>query len=334
MGKKFKKIAAVLFALAIIASVLPVNTAKAAAPNIVWTTGADGWNYLQGTDIRVKSEGELLTIEGNGELPDFDYWYLYQRPWNGTTCTAVNIGEGITYIGSYAFYNLPSINFVVMRSSTFVADSTCFEGIARESVYRIYGSNVTTRQFGNISVTSMDSISRMAQSGNNGAGYILDTETLANKFQNSTNPTIRNVYNAMEEGAPWNNVNANSNGGVATSICKLTTSGVSASYGVNAQIKYPGNACYEAFGAFIGDYNFAIPIYMTVYDGSGIVNSTSTEYQYTLTIPTAYRNLGTTYKLLAIGSGTVYTYDDLDSNPQTVTFKTDKPTTAYALIYK
>jgi hypothetical protein len=334
MEKKFKKIAAVLFALAIIASVLPVNTAKAAAPSIVWTSGADGWSYLQGTDIRARQQGEMLTIEGNGELPDFDYWYLYQRPWNGTTCTTLDIGAGITYIGSYAFYNLSTIKYVFLRSTTFVADATCFQGIARESIFRIYGSDVTTKQFGTISVTSMDSISRMAQSNYNGSCYIMDSSKAVKKFQNSTNPTITNVFDASDEDAPWNSLNDHSNGGVTTSLCKITSSGVSASYGISAQIKYPGNACYEAFAAFIGDYNFAIPLYMTLYHGGEIVQNTNTEYQYTLTIPTEYRNLGTTYKLLAIGSGTVYTYDDLDSNPQTVTFKTDKPTTAYALIYK
>jgi hypothetical protein len=221
-----------------------------------------------------------------------------------------------------------------MRSTTFIADATCFEGIARESNFRIYGSDVTTKQFGTISVTSMDSISRMAQSNYNGSCYIMDSNTIAKKFQNSTNPTITNVFDATDEDAPWNNLNDNGNGGVTTSLCKITSSGVSASYGISAQIRYPGNACYEAFAAFIGDYNFAIPLYMTLYKGGEVIKTTSTEYQYTLTIPNAYRNLGTSYKLLAIGSGTVYTYDDLDSNPQTVTFKTDKPTAAYALIYK
>jgi hypothetical protein len=333
--KKINKLLALMFALVIIASALPITTAKAAEkPDIVWTTGADGWKYLQGTDIRVKFKGETITIEGNGELPDFDYWYLYQRPWDGSTCTVLNIGSGITYIGSYAFYNLTEIKYVSMTSTTFVADSTCFAGIGREAIYRIYGSDVTTRQFGNLSVTSMESISRMAQSGNNGACYIMDTEKIATKFQNSTNPTIINVYNSMDSEAPWNSVNDNGNGGVATSIIKITSPGFSSSYGVNAQIKYPGNACYEAFGAFIGDYNFAVPLHISVYKGVDKVTSTSTELQYTLTIPKEYRNLGTSYKLLAIGSGTVYTYDDLDSDPTTITFMTDKPSTTYALIYK
>lgn len=41
-----------------------------------------------------------------------------------------------------------------------------------------------------------------------------------------------------------------------------------------------------------------------------------------------------TYKIDESGVGVVNVYDDLDMNLDTITFETDTPTTAYALVYK
>jgi hypothetical protein len=335
--KSIRKIMALLCAMAIFVSALPTMTASAAETSeMVWVQGSDGWTYLQGTNIKVKQDGGMLTIEGSGELPDFDYWHLDRRPWGKTTCTHLTIGEGITYIGSYAFYGLSSIKNIYMHSTTFINDTTCFDGIASEPAFRIYGNDnkVTTRQFGAISVSSMDSIKRMAQTNWNGASYVMDDSNTVTQFQTSTNPTIHNVYDAYDADAPWETVSDTGNGGSYTSICKITTTGISSSYGVAAQKQYPGNACYEVYGAFIGDYNLATTFNITLLNGTDTVKTTDVPFTYTLTIPSEYRNLGTTYKLIAIGEGTVYTYDDLDTNYQTITFQTDKPTTSYALIYK
>ena len=64
------------------------------------------------------------------------------------------------------------------------------------------------------------------------------------------------------------------------------------------------------------------------------VEYTDDALEYVLKIPDEYKMAGRTFKLLAIGSGTVYTYDDLDSTDSTITFATQRPNTAYALIYK
>ena len=64
------------------------------------------------------------------------------------------------------------------------------------------------------------------------------------------------------------------------------------------------------------------------------LTQTDKELQYVLTIPEEYRQSGREFRLLAIGSGIVYTYDDLDANNATITFATDKPSTAYALVYR
>ena len=64
------------------------------------------------------------------------------------------------------------------------------------------------------------------------------------------------------------------------------------------------------------------------------VKETASELDYILMIPKAYRRAGRSFRLLAIGEGEVYIYDDLDSYDDRMTFRTRKPTTAYALVYK
>jgi hypothetical protein len=299
-----------------------------------WTTPGDGWAYLEGTNIKVKSEGEVLYVKGDGALPDYTYWTEMKRPWALSTCTTVMIDDTITYIGSYSFYKMSNLKYIFIGSKTFINDDTCFDKIAYKPIMRIYGTETTTKNFGSIGVTSLQSIARYAQSNANGTCYILDNAKAATAFQNMTNPTIINVYNAGDKSAPWNSVEDNGNGGVSTTICKITTPGTSASLGVSAQLKFQGNACYEAFAAFIGDYSLASTYKITLYNGGEKVTGTTKELQYTLSIPSEYRQAGRTFKLLAIGSGTVYTYDDLDAADATITFKTDKPSTTYALIYK
>jgi hypothetical protein len=371
--KKMGRIVAIVFATAVFVSAFPVTSVKAVTGDIwttsldgadflggidpyatlegnvdntasttsttsttkpVWVGSSDGWSYLQGTDIRAQQNGEILTIKGTGALPDYDYWTLGNRPWNNSTCSYLMIDSSITYIGSYDFYGLENIKYISMGSGTFINDGTCFEKIAYMPTFRIYGSEETTKNFGTISVSSMDTIKRMGQTNWNGACFILDTYKLAKAFQNSTNPTITNVYDAQDTSAPWSDVNENGNGGVATSICKISTPGVSVLYDVSAQLKYPGNACYEAYAAFIGDYNFATTFNITLNYGGEKVVKTDTEMSYTLTIPSEFRAPGRTFKLLAIAPGTVYTYDDLDTAYDTITFTTKIPTTSYALIYK
>jgi hypothetical protein len=112
------------------------------------------------------------------------------------------------------------------------------------------------------------------------------------------------------------------------------TLGVPFTTNVVAQRRYQGNACYEVFSAFLGDYSFATSYNLILMDSKGKVYTTDKELQYTLTIPKEYRAAGRTFRLLAIGQGEVYVYDDIDASNETITFSTDRLTTAYALIYK
>ena len=355
----------ILAAVLVIVFVVSVQntpiTAYAQEQEMIWTHPGDGWHYLVGTDIRVKIENNAISIYGTGAIPDFDYWKLYERPWAGTYAESVYIEPTITSIGSYAFYNMEYLRNVSMSTSTFVKDMTCFDKICYMPIFRIHDSGVSTEMIGIIPYTSLDSILAMAQSNYNGACYILDTPAKAIEFQNKTNPTITNVYYASEKiqrlpheeadldetkNVPWYDVATYGNGNVATPICRLSELTPYASLKVAAQKKYQGRACYEAYAAYIEDYIFAATFNVTVMKGEReigrsynmqvekVVERTDNELMYVLTIPAEFRLAGRQFRLLAIGNGVVNVYDDLDMDDTTITFATQTPTTAYALVYK
>lgn len=332
MTIKWKKGLAMILTLVLMLLVMPAD--KVRAEGAVWTHPGDGWHYLQGTDIKVKITKDVISIEGTGALPDADYWKLYERPWHTSSATHLRIAGTITSIGSYSFYKCSNIKSVEMYTSTFIDDKNAFEGIAYCPIFRIADAPVQTRMYGTIPFTSLDSIQAFAQTNTMGAAYILDDRKMAEAFQNSTNPTICNVYWANDSNAPWNNVDDNGNGNKATNICRLSANTPDYTLKVSAQRQYPGPACYEAYAAFIGDYTFVNTYNLSVEKEKKTVYQTDKELEYVLTIPVEYRNPLRSFRMLAIGSGTVYIYDDLDATTETITFKTDKPTAAYALIYK
>lgn len=352
--KSFKRTLAVALAAACTVSFAGVPGAVVQAQEeITWTHAGDGWHYLDGTDISVKIENGAAYIYGTGAIPDFDYWKLYERPWDNGSTEAVYIAETITSIGSYAFYGMETLKYIDMYTGTFIADETCFDGISYEPIYRLRESTVNTEMIGTIPYTSLDSIKLRAQTNYNGAAYILDTKALAEEFQNSVNPTITNVYYATqtvehdgETIVPWSWVETYGNGNETTVICRLSSETPNASLLVSAQKRYQGKACLEAYAAFIGDYTFAATFNVTVevtelIDRSSYqfwenktIKQTDTELKYVLTIPEEYRQAGRSFRLLAIGEGEVYIYDDLDTADDTITFATSVPSTAYALVYK
>lgn len=350
--KKLRRFLAITCAIACAAAFafLPNDAAVVNAVGETWTHPGGGWHYLTGTDIKVEIKGNAVYIHGTGALPDFDYYKLYERPWNGTKVESVSIDQTITYVGKYAFYNMQDLKYISMYKSTFIKDITCFEKIAYKPIYRIFEAPLATEMIGKIPYTSLDSILAVAQSNYNGASYILDTPAKAREFQNSTNPTITNVYNAKEivkdeegnEHSPWESPEVWGNGNVATPICKFSPLTPNSSYILSAQRRYPGKACYEVYAAFIGDYTYAAPFSVVVAKRVNVnskwedvkIEDTKTPYTYILTIPEEFRQPLRQFRLIGIGKGEVYFYDDEDTDNNTITFTTQKPSTAYALVYK
>ena len=192
-----------------------------------------------------------------------------------------------------------------------------------------------TSMIGTIPYTSMDSILSVSQSSGTGRSYVLDNNSLASAFQGKTNPTIQNVYSATDSRAPWNDLATYWNGNIYTSICRITGTS-SAPYIVTATRSYQGIEAYRAFAAYIGTNTFATTFNITVTANDAnkaVISKTNASYQYTLTIPEAFRASGRIFKLLGIGQNGVTTYDDIDTDGNTITFSTDSPTASYALVY-
>lgn len=330
---KKNKMLAVILSVILFFAIIPVPNVQAKGET--WIHAGDGWHYLDGTNIKVYIENGTMKICGTGAFPDYDYWSLDQRFWVTADIESLYIEDTVTALGSYAFYNMDKLKYITISTKTFINDTTTFEKIAYKPIFRVYGNEETTEMIGTIPYTSYDSIKKQAQVNYIGASYILDTPKQAKAFQESTIPTIPNVYSAGDGSAPWQDASNNANGNqYLYTVCKLAASNPNPTVAVTGMRRYQGRACYEAFAAFIGDYTFATAYQINVVKEKEIISATDTELQYTLTIPAEFRAPGRTFRLLAIGQGIVYIYDDLDSTNETITFATSMPSTAYALVYK
>ncbi len=90
--------------------------------------------------------------------------------------------------------------------------------------------------------------------------------------------------------------------------------------------------CYKSFEAVLGDYTIGRTY--NIYPPSGTTYSMDKEVEFTIKIPSAIYKENREYKMICVtedGQPTVY--NDSDSDPETITIKTDK-FYAYALIYK
>lgn len=93
-----------------------------------------------------------------------------------------------------------------------------------------------------------------------------------------------------------------------------------------------GPMCYKSFEAVLGDYTIGRTY--NIYPPSGTTYSMDKEVEFTIKIPSAIYKENREYKMICVtedGQPTVY--NDSDSDPETITIKTDK-FYAYALIYK
>ena len=79
--------------------------------NLTWTLDSDG----------------VLTISGSGRMMDYSYYGC--APWyeNRESVRMVNIGEGVTYIGDFAFYGCSSLTRITIPDSVTSIGSGAFE---------------------------------------------------------------------------------------------------------------------------------------------------------------------------------------------------------------
>ena len=103
---KFKKFLSLVLSLMLILSVAPMRLFSITASAETATSGTTG-------DCTWTLDGTVLTISGNGKMGNCNY---YETPW-GYQITKVIIEDGVTCIGSTAFYKCEGLTSVTIPDS-------------------------------------------------------------------------------------------------------------------------------------------------------------------------------------------------------------------------
>ena len=150
-----------LTALPFVASAAEVTEGSVGASS--GATGSCRWS--------LDDEGNL-TISGNGAMRDYNSIYNYSNdkyittaPWGANIKTVV-IEDGVTSIGSYAFYNCTGLTSVTIPNSVTSIGNSAFSGCS-----------------GLTSVTIPNSVTSI---GERAFGYYYDEEGMLNKIDNFT----------------------------------------------------------------------------------------------------------------------------------------------------
>lgn len=326
-----KRLTAAVLALALLLTFIPADITYAKGES--WTKVDDNTYTLAGTDITATFDGYNLYITGTGAIPDYDERTWAARPWHKSVITRLVIDETITSIGEYAFANLSYLEDITLSSKTFIEDNNTFTGIAYEPVFHIKGYAETIRYYGTIPYTSLDSIKKFAQTTYTRASFLFDREYMVTLFQNSTNPTIANVYYNYDLATPWENLDEKANGNKYTDICRIISPTSDGDLSVTCNKQYVDPDYYELFATVIGTDTLAATYVMEVERNDILVRKTLNELFYELAIPEEYKLAGRTFRLISIDQGKVTVHEDLDLSDSTFTFTTDTPSTIYALIY-
>ena len=114
-----KKVA-LLFLLMVMGLVFAIS---ASAETYSGECGVDGENLTWSVDTTTST----LSIQGNGKMRDFES-YGWNAPWSdyNDLITSVNIGDGVTYIGTYAFRVLEKVSKIVISKSVEHIGKACF----------------------------------------------------------------------------------------------------------------------------------------------------------------------------------------------------------------
>ncbi|MBQ6787087.1 MAG: hypothetical protein IJO85_05130 [Lachnospiraceae bacterium] len=332
--KRVKKIViAVALCLAVILSMLPVARVKADMGG--WITDASGVMTITGTNITVREFYGNLYIEGTGAIPDYTPATYTMRPWHYLDIHTVNIGAGITEIGSFAFADKTSIKKVNISATTFIKDNTSFANVNSNVIFRVGGTIPQTKYFNSIEYTSLDSIAANAPNASQ-CMFIMDSYDAAQKFREKAYPYLKYVYSATDESGPWNSKKDTTKDIRFDTVCKISPdSGLHPLTTMTAQRRLQGSAFIEYISYFLEDYTYLCSYNMALSDQNGIIYGTNGAKRYVLQLQPKDQIMARQYRLIERGpDGQLFYLDDLDNNYATVTFETFYPTSTYALVYK
>lgn len=329
-----KKLMSMICALAMI-MVLLVPTKVMAAEGPCWTKvdGQEAWTYTdgQGTELIAKIQGNTLYIQGKGEIPSYSRDMLGNRPWNNKVIYSIIISDEVTSIGAEAFSNMAKLHDVTMPVSAFLEDVSAFAGAPKECIFYFKGTNIVSRNIGNVPYNSVDSIAAFMQKNNGVYQYHMDNYYMTSWVQNTVLPKIEKL-SPKDANSTYYNVNYP----IINYESKLSFVSPKPDYTMNTSIvsKQQGKTALEIFALVLGDHTYVAAYNMAVNNAKGIVKSTDTALTYQMTIPAAYQYPGRQFSLIQLGNGVVNMLADEDMDDGTFTFTTDYPSTVYALVYK
>lgn len=300
-----------------------------------YSRDANGVFTIDGTNVTARLAYKILYIEGSGEIPDYTPATYTSRPWQYLDFDTISIAQGITQIGSYAFADLPKVKNVTIQSNTFIKDSTCFQGMKSDVIFRIRGSVQATKQCGTINYTSLDSICANAP-GSIACTFILDSETMAQSFREKAYPYLRYVYSATDKSSKWENREDLTKDYKYSTLCKIApNSGLDYLANMTAQKRPQGSLYLEAISGLLGEYTYVCSYNMALAKLGTIYYGTDGPKKYILQLSPKEQIPERMYRLIEIGpDGQILYLDDEDNSCETVTFSTSYPTSTYALVYK
>lgn len=329
-----KKLLRILIAYTLILSVaIPLNVR--AADNSVWIQerGKEEWHYTDGmeTDLTAKIQDETLYIQGKGAIPNYDKEHLGNRPWHNKPIRFLVIADNVTSIGTEAFSNMNKLYHVTMSAGTFIESPTAFSGIAEDCTFEFTGTNIRSRNIGNVPYNSLDNITAFMQYYNGTFYYRLANYYMVGWVQNKKKKKIDKL-------SPSDVHTKYSNPEYPIRNLKSTLEFVSqkpdASMHTHITSKQQGTKALEIFSLVLGDAVYATAYNMSVSSFDGMITQTDTPLTYQMTIPAALLYPGRQFSLIQLGDGVVNILADEDQNDTTLTFTTDYPSTVYALIYR
>ena len=297
---------------------------------------AGPWNVAEGVTAYVKAG--ILYVEGEGAIPDYDRQALAARPWHYEKFDAIWIDDGITEIGSNAFWGRNTVYSVRIPSTIFIKDPNCFYGIKADSIVRISGNTVATKMIGNIEYTSAMSIINWFQDQKSYRVSVDFNEDAKRLFKTQNYPYLENVFYCTEHKEVTDNpgyVDIHFKRSTLP-ICKWTT-GQQDGYSLKCEKYVPGYYTLLHFSNFIGDYHYGAAFKMwTINPKAQHSNETLTPCTYQLDVPNGLIYPGRTFKLICVmdSAGTTVVLDDLDANDATFTFQSDSIPYQCALIYQ
>lgn len=310
--------------------------------NHEWTKSSAVWEVSEGVTAYVKDG--VLYFEGNGAIPDYTGANIYTRPWHGVLIEAVNVGPGITDIGSRALSDFKKLKYITVHSTTFVKDGSVFDKIDSAPQVRIMGTEETIRLIGGkVPYTSLDSWARVGQSRIANIVYIVDNGTMKMKLRQKTMPNVPFVFSADNEDATHRYKMAGKDEEQAqmqkfVSPLRFAPGYEAAGQAVTSQRIIQGEEYLGLIAYYLNyvypDYNYGVSYTNMVTTGDKEYAQFDTARNYQYQIPAELQSPGRQFKVIQVVNGQPTVLEDIDSSDATITFTTDRGTFNYSIIYK